>query len=138
MGATAEGLNTVGAGIEQTLATINKEIESNVVEFARRMGPEVLQFLKNVIANQWNTLGLKDPVPLYLRLQAAEVVRKYSALPTNVDIGIKGPATIQYTGVVRALPAKVIDAIPERDGDDTVFRAVVETESETGRNSPDN
>lgn len=113
MGAPRQALNPVGAGIEKTLAAIHREIEGNVVELARRMGPEVLNFLRQVMDNKWNALGLETPVPMYLRLQSAELIRKYSALPSNVDIGIKGPATIQYTGAVLALPEKALHVVSE-------------------------
>lgn len=83
---------------EAKIAEVLAADDATVVELARRMGPEVLRFLDHIMRGNQAALELVQPVPLGLRLAAADLVRKYSSLPTNVDLHIKVPPQIIYVG----------------------------------------
>lgn len=95
----------LAASAEQRIREVLAETDANVVDLARRMGPEVLAFLRDVMQNSWKKLGMDKAISTQNRLAAADLVRKYSAIPTNVDLSLKAPPTIVYTGQPRVIPA---------------------------------
>lgn len=118
---------------EAKIAEVLAADDATVVELARRMGPEVLRFLDHIMRGNQAALELVQPVPLGLRLAAADLVRKYSSLPTNVDLRLKGPPQIIYTGDVGMqvmLPAEVVDATATRTDRPTLFREGVDADPE--------
>ncbi len=130
-------MNTEENDLKSALAEIDK---SNVIELARRMGPATLDFLRKVITDSYNDLGLEKSVPLSLRLMAADLIRKFAALPTNVQIGLQGPAQIIYTGDAEIRtnpPAEVIDVVSTARDTPALLRGEMATEPETMEGSPD-
>ena len=78
----------------------------NVVELARAYGPDIVEWLHKVVQNKWSELEFTASIPLQARLMAADLLRKFAAIPTNVDFSIKAPPIIEYLGDA---PLKVID-----------------------------
>ena len=70
----------------------------DVIEMARDKSVDSLHFLEQVRDNQWQALGLSQPVPVALRLQAAEILRKFAALPSQVDVNLGARVKLVYEG----------------------------------------
>lgn len=77
---------------------LDTRTEQNVVELARVFGPDIVNWLKKVVDNKFNELGFAESIPLAQRLVAADLLRKFAAIPTNVDFNIKTAPIIEYIG----------------------------------------
>lgn len=90
--------------LDKMINQVAIETDQHVVELARRLGPSVLKFLQNVMLDNYVELGFEKPLNSQSRLAAADLIRKFSALPTNIDLGLKAPPTVVYTGVPSKTP----------------------------------
>jgi len=127
--------------VEQQIAAVAAETDQHVVELARRMGPDVLRFLQQVMSDDYRALGFENPISAANRLAAADLIRKFSAIPTNIDLGLKAPPTLIYTGEPRerpALPAEVTIASEVRASLPAILWDAVEPESEAVADPSDN
>lgn len=77
---------------------LDKVEEQGVVELARRYGPGVLDFLRDVLENHFLRLGFTKPVPLRERMAAADLLRKFASLPANIALDLGMTQRIIYLG----------------------------------------
>ena len=107
--------------------------ETNVVELARAYGPTVLDFLKAVLNGEHMKLrlGKGKPIALKDRLIAADLLRKFAALPSNVQLELGIREKLVYIG------DQVSDVNPADKGDTPpILRPEVAAEPDTGGRTP--
>src|SRR3970040_2262373 len=78
--------------------------QKSLVELARDQGFDVLKFLQAVMDNAWQALGEPKPIPLSLRIAAAHLLRKYAALPANVNLELDVRKILVYEGDKNVTP----------------------------------
>lgn len=78
----------------------------DLIELARDKSKDTLAFLEAVRDNRWQQLGLEKSVPVALRLQAAEILRKFAALPSQVDLNVGARVELVYEGDEGVRPAE--------------------------------
>jgi len=72
--------------------------QKNLVELARAKGFDALDFLQKVMAGKFLAIGEKKPIPVALRIAAADLLRKYASLPTNVNLEVDTRKMLVYRG----------------------------------------
>lgn len=92
--------------------------QRSLVELARDKGYDVLSFLERVMRGEWEALGEPKPIPLSLRIAAADLLRKYAALPANVNLEIDTRKMFIYRGGedLKPLPAGQLPPDVLKDG----------------------
>lgn len=107
------------------LSSLQGLSETNLVEIAREFGPSVLDFLKDVMRGNHNELHLDKPIPIKDRLVAADLLRKFASLPTNVQLDLGIREKLVYIGDMDVTPAISGSSAPVlREGVETKSRPV--------------
>jgi hypothetical protein len=83
--------------------------QQSLIALAREKGLDAVTFLELVMKGKQTELAEVKPIPLSLRIAAADLLRKYAALPTNVALEMTVATKLEYIGdrdVTPMLPAR--------------------------------
>lgn len=112
----------------QESSYLAKASDDSVVELARRYGAGVLEFLRDVLENKYLKLGQTKSLPLRDRLAAADLLRKFAAIPANVSLDLGVTQRIIYVGDDAVLEAEFKDVTPIKRSEAPLLREGVEAD----------